>query len=78
MNVYGYASDNVDLISLNEITLQASVAELSKLVYFLKNTIVLMEKHKEDFGHEHFSDFLKKSSEIDVEIIISNADLESK
>lgn len=59
MNVYGYASDNDDLISLNEITLQASAAELSKLVDFLKNTIDLMDKHKENFGHEHFSDFIK-------------------
>ena len=73
MNVYGYASDNDDIISLNEITLQASVDELNKLVDFLKNTIDSMEKHKENFGHEHFSDFLKSSSEIDVEIIISNA-----
>ena len=73
MNVYGYASDNDDIISLNEITLQASVDELNKLVDFLKNTIDLMEKHKENFGHEHFSDFLKNSSEIDIEIIISNA-----
>lgn len=75
MNVYGYASDSDDLISLNEITLQASVVELNELVDFLKNTISLIEKHKENFGHEHFSDFLKKSSEINVEIIISNADL---
>ncbi|WHP32002.1 hypothetical protein QMG90_03385 [Trabulsiella odontotermitis] len=75
MNVYGYASDSDDLISLNEITLQASVVELNELVDFLKNTIYLIEKHKENFEHEHFSDFLKKSSEINVEIIISNADL---
>lgn len=75
MKVYGYATDNDDLISLDEITLQASVVELKEVVAFLKNTIDLMEKHKENFGHEHFSDYNKKLSKLGVEIIISNADV---
>ena len=72
MNIYGYESDESELISLEEINLRASVDELNDLVDFLKNTIKIIESSKGNFGHEHFSDFVKKSPKEKPEIIIVN------
>ncbi|MEM0675633.1 hypothetical protein AAHA48_21145 [Dickeya oryzae] len=70
MNIYGYESDDSELISLNEITLQLSIDELSDLLKFMENTLSLMKKH-EDFGHEHFKDYIGNSSVNMPDIIIS-------
>ncbi len=69
MKIYGYESDNSDLLSLNEVTLQLSVKELNDFIDFLKNTAKLMEDHDDKFGHEHFNDFIKKDGKPDIIVI---------
>ncbi|KHN49221.1 hypothetical protein [Pectobacterium fontis] len=59
MNIYGYESDDGELLSLKEITLQLSVDELTDVIKFMENTLSLMKKH-ENFGHEHFKDYIRK------------------
>jgi hypothetical protein len=70
MNIYGYESDDSDLIPLKEITLQVTLNELNELVQFLTNTISLINEHNSNFGHEHFNDFFGKSSSRSSDIII--------
>ena len=70
MKVYGYESDDSELISLKEITLQVTLNELNELVKFLTDTIGLINKHNSNFGHEHFNDFFRKSSSSNPDIII--------
>lgn len=69
MKIYGYESDDSDLISLNELTLQLSVDELNEFIEFLKSTAKLMELYGDKFGHEHLNDFYKKNGNPDVIII---------
>lgn len=57
MNIYGYESEDGDLLKMQEITLQADTDELKKLSKFIENTIKLIEDNGDNFGHEHFSDF---------------------
>ncbi|QEM82663.1 hypothetical protein [Halomonas binhaiensis] len=57
MNIYGYESEDGDLLKMQEITLQADADELKKLSKFIDNTIKLIEENGDSFGHEHFSDF---------------------
>ncbi|AUX92297.1 hypothetical protein [Mixta gaviniae] len=59
MEIYGYENEEGDLMSLQEMTLKVTVDELKILSSFIINTVNLMEEHKENFGHEHLSDFTK-------------------
>ncbi|QXF31999.1 hypothetical protein CE143_01505 [Photorhabdus luminescens] len=59
MKIYGYESEDSDLVSLNEITFQASVDELKELVLFINHSISLIELNGNTFDHEHLSDFIK-------------------
>ncbi|WP_313702049.1 hypothetical protein [Pantoea sp.] len=68
MKIYGYENEDGELISLHEMTLQISIEELKELSGFILNTIKVMEKYGEDFGHEHFSDFLKHRLSPDIVI----------
>ncbi|CDG22283.1 conserved protein of unknown function [Xenorhabdus poinarii G6] len=69
MKIYGYESDDSDLVSLSEVTLQLSLKELNDFIEFLNNTAKLMEAHGDKFGHEHLNDFYKKDSKPDIIII---------
>ncbi|HHA1936161.1 TPA: hypothetical protein ACOEP6_004664 [Enterobacter ludwigii] len=69
MKIYGYKDENSELISIQEITLQVDISELKEFSSFVIHVIGLMEKHGDDFGHEHLSDFI--ASGIGAEIIIS-------
>lgn len=66
MKIYGYESEDSDLISLSEITLQLSLNELNDLALFLEKTAKLMEKHGDNFGHEHFNDFCDRNGKPDI------------
>lgn len=66
MKIYGYESEDSDLISLSEITLQLSLDELNDLILFLEKTAKLMKKHGDDFGHEHLNDFYDRSDKPDI------------
>ena len=68
MKIYGYESEDGNLISLSEITLQISLDELNDFVLFLTKTAKLMEKHGDNFGHEHLSDFCGRNSKPDIVI----------
>ncbi|CDL86420.1 hypothetical protein [Xenorhabdus cabanillasii] len=70
MKIYGYESEDSDLIGLEEITFHASVDELRSLVAFITNTISLIEIHGSQFGHEHFNDFVKNNESKAPDIII--------
>lgn len=69
MKIYGYESDESDLVSLSELTLQLTVKELNELIGFLQNTAELMKAHGNNFGHEHLNDFLKNNGKPDIIII---------
>ncbi|MCS2154602.1 hypothetical protein MUU49_18785 [Scandinavium goeteborgense] len=60
MKIYGYESDDSDLVSLSELTLQLTAKELNELIGFLQKTAKSMKNHGNNFGHEHLNDFLKK------------------
>jgi len=66
MKIYGYESEGSDLISLSEITLKLSLEELKDFVLFLERTSSLMEKHGDDFGHEHLNDFYDRNGKPDI------------
>ncbi|PHP91306.1 hypothetical protein CBF17_023990 [Pantoea agglomerans] len=66
MKIYGYENEGSELVSLHEMTLQISIEELKELSGFILNTICIMEKYGESFGHEHFSDFLKHRVSPDI------------
>lgn len=69
MKFYGYASCDEKLLKLDEVTIQASVAELEQLIEFLKHTKELMESKEQSFGHEHLSDFCRL--ELDGDLILT-------
>lgn len=66
MKIYGYESENSDLISLSEITLQLSLDELNDLILFLEKTAKSMKKHGNKFGHEHLNDFFERNGKPDI------------
>lgn len=72
MNIYGYESDESELVSLKEITLQLTVSELDDLISFMQKTMLLMQKH-EDYGHEHYKDFKQDVTSNMPDIIITKS-----
>ena len=60
MEIYGYEREGDELLELEEVSLKISAHELDDLIDFLKLTCELMKKHGDDFGHEHFKDWLLK------------------
>ncbi|CAO95696.1 hypothetical protein [Erwinia tasmaniensis] len=66
MKIYGYENEDSDLVSLQEISLQVTIDELKKLSSFIDNAINMMEKYGDEFGHEHFSDFIKSKKYPDI------------
>ncbi|MCC8460274.1 hypothetical protein [Photorhabdus aegyptia] len=72
MRIYGYESEDSDLVSLNEITFQASVDELKELVLFINHSISLIELNGNTFDHEHLSDFIKNKENKKPDVIITS------
>jgi len=66
MKIYGSENEDSELISLQEISLQVTIDELKELSTFIDNTINMMEKYGDKFGHEHFSDFIKSKKYPDI------------
>ncbi len=60
MKFYGYTSDDesATLEELVEVTLCAGPDNLRSLAEFLLHVAEEMERHGDDFGHEHFADFV--------------------
>jgi len=59
MKLYGYI-ENADSDSpsvLEEVTVAATPNSLRSMASFFRDVADLMEKHGEQFGHEHFSDY---------------------
>lgn len=65
MKAFGYRKDDEDgpLLHLKEVTLQCAARDLETIIEFLGHVKDLMDKHGEDFGHEHLRDFCKKQNE---------------
>ena len=64
MRLFGYlkqlddeSDEDEKIMTLGEVTIAADVATLRKLVVFVNHVIAEIEKHGDDFGHRHFSDF---------------------
>ena len=71
MRCYGYAhkSEDEKPMELSEVTLVGSPATLRDLARFLLLVAEKMEDHGDQFGHEHFEDFLQQTKE-DCHVII--------
>jgi hypothetical protein len=69
MKIYGYeiSSEAEVPLSLGEVTIASSAAELKLLASFLINVAEKIETHGSNFGHEHFSDFAGK---MDTDLIV--------
>lgn len=72
MKIFGYQKESEDLIELQEISFQADIKELDKMIKFLQS---VKEEHgkvvlrtKEDMCHSHFRDW-------DGEWLISDPDI---
>lgn len=71
MRCYGYAhkSEDEKPMELGEITLAGTPATLRELARFLLLVAEKMEQHGDRFGHEHFEDFVQRSTE-DCHVVI--------
>ena len=59
MKVFGYQKDSEELIELQEVSFQANIKELNKIITFLQN---IKEQHsklagKGELCHSHFRDW---------------------
>lgn len=72
MKIFGYASDESELMRLKEITLNLSAEELQIIINFLTNTLGIIKKSGDKFEHEHFKDFLGKQKKDYPDIIITS------
>ncbi|WP_338560830.1 hypothetical protein [Erwinia sp. E_sp_B04_7] len=66
MKIYGYENEDSELVSLQEMSLQVTIDELKELSSFIDNTINMMEKNGDKFGHEHFTNFMKSKQYPDI------------
>lgn len=69
MNIYGYTKQSDELLKLSEISLKCSVNELDDIIDFLKYVKEEKIKYKDEFGHEHFKDWIKKSDIVDIVVV---------
>jgi hypothetical protein len=60
MKLFGYAvgSEEGSPLALEEVSVVADPATLRRMSEFLLFVADLIEKHGDDFGHEHFEDFV--------------------
>lgn len=74
MKVYGYEIEGDELLKLEEVSLEISVSDIDELIRFLGSCKEQMEIHGENFGHEHFKDWLKAQGkkQPDADIIVSS------
>ncbi|MDF0607146.1 hypothetical protein HZU77_016125 [Neisseriaceae bacterium TC5R-5] len=69
MNIYGYKPEDDNILTLEEVTLHVSIDELEKIAAFINNTLDIMKKNEDSFGHEHFNDYVKKNDKPDIIIV---------
>ena len=60
MNIYGYAQNKDDLLSLRDVTIKATPEEIRKVAEFLLHCASMMERNTA-WEHEHFNDYIKTS-----------------
>jgi hypothetical protein len=75
MNLYGYSSvdnENLDLLSLRDVSILASSEELLALAAFFAKCAFEMQR-EESWDHAHFGDFFGNSSRLDVDIIVASS-----
>ena len=74
MKVYGYSLEDDDsLLSMGEVSIQATPNELRKISSFLLKCAEDLEKN-DDFDHEHFQDFAG-ATDNDPDLIIVSPNL---
>lgn len=72
MKIYGYSlkPEINNLLEMREVTFQGESEQIKKIANFLNHVADLIEKHGEDFGHEHildfYSDWREKFPNIDI------------
>lgn len=74
MNVFGYSKNeglSDELLELEEVTFQADSKMLKEIAKFLLKTADTMEKHGEQFGHEHFKDHVSDKKSLSVDVIVA-------
>ncbi|MBN6075085.1 hypothetical protein HYE60_07490 [Aggregatibacter actinomycetemcomitans] len=69
MKIYGYAENSDILLELEEVTIQASIDEINKIIEFFTHTKMLMEDNPDTFGHEHLLDFCELKTNSDIILI---------
>jgi hypothetical protein len=59
MKLFGYevGSDTESPLHLREVTVSADAGTLRKLAHFLLFAATELERHGQEFGHEHFQDY---------------------
>ncbi len=71
MQIYGYeAEKDGDLLNLSEVTLLASIEEMKKLNEFICFVLAECETHGDEFGHEHFNNFLQEKNPVDLVVCL--------
>ena len=71
MKIYGYEHNSENLIELAEISLKCDSRMLRKVADFIFKTADAIDKFGDDFGHEHFKDYLKSDNENIPDIVIA-------
>jgi hypothetical protein len=73
MRLYGYPKDQ-DLdspLNMGEVTIVADSQTLRQLASYLNHAAKQMEEHRDSFGHEHYSDFVKDRVVGSPEIVVN-------
>jgi len=72
MKIYGHSlnPEIKSLLEMKEVTFQGDSEQIKKIAVFLNHAADNIEKHGEDFDHEHiidfFSDWREKFPNIDI------------
>lgn len=76
MRAHGYENrkDDTPLVELVELTLSGEPAELRNLASFLERAALMMEKHGDQCGHQHWRDQPDSTEKLlDVVVVTSHA-----
>ncbi|MCX2803372.1 hypothetical protein SAMN05660479_03337 [Microbulbifer thermotolerans] len=70
MRAFGYESGGDKLLTISEVTLQASPEELRKLAKFVEKCAAEMDED-ENWEHEHYSEYVGvENSSIECDLIV--------
>jgi hypothetical protein len=74
MKIYGYSSkekiNDDGLLEMKEIAIQTSSNHLREIAKFLNECADSIEKHSDNFGHEHFRDYFTEWNDNFSDIIV--------